>query len=54
MSPLKDFSEFIDDGIVRKQRADISRAKSLIEESEKRRTFLNEMLTKIPIIPISV
>ena len=49
MSPLRDFSEFIDDGIVRKQRVDISRARSLIEEAEKRKTFLNEMITKIPI-----
>ncbi len=49
MSPLRNFDEFIDDGIIKKQRADISRAKALIIEAEKRKTFLNEMLTKIGV-----
>lgn len=49
MRPLKLFEEFIESGIVRKRIPDVARARSLIEEAEKRRKFLNEMLDKIGI-----
>ena len=47
MRILKPFEEFIEAGIVKKRIPDISRAKSLLEESEKRHEFLNEITTKI-------
>lgn len=47
MRPLKNFEEFMSDGTVRKISPDIPRAKSLVEEAERRRGFLNEVLEKI-------
>ena len=49
MRPLKNFDEFIKNGIVRKQTPDIDRAQSLIKESEKSSKFLNEVAEKIGI-----
>lgn len=49
MRPLKPFGEFLETGTVRKRAPDTARARSLIEEAEKRRRFLNEMLDKIGI-----
>jgi len=47
MRPLKTFEEFLRLGIVRKRTPDIARAKSLIEEAEKRKKFLEEVRLKI-------
>ncbi len=47
MIPLKDFEEFLKSGIVRKRNPDKARAKSLVEEAEKRKKFLDEILRKI-------
>lgn len=49
MRPLKLFEEFLESGTVRKRAPDIARARSLIDEAEKRRKFLAEMLDKIGI-----
>ena len=46
---LRNFEEFLKERIVKKQRIDISRAKSLIEEAQKRNVFLSEMRSKIKI-----
>lgn len=35
---LRSFEEFLKEGIVKRQRVDISRAKSLVQESEKKKT----------------
>lgn len=50
MRPLKDFDEFLKEGIVRKRTPDMPRARSLIEEAEKRNKFLNEILNKIGLL----
>ena len=50
MRPLKDFDEFLKEGIVRKRTPDMPRARSLIEEAEKRNKFLNEILSKIGLL----
>lgn len=47
MRPLKNFHEFLKTGIVRTIKPNRSRAKSLIEEAEKRKIFINQMLKKI-------
>lgn len=49
MKPLKEFQEFMDLGIVRKRIKDLPRARSLLEESEKRKKFLYEVSDKINI-----
>lgn len=49
MRPLKNFDEFLKDGVVRKRKPDIPRSKSLIEESEKRMKFLKEVAEKIKV-----
>ncbi|OGI15009.1 hypothetical protein A3K63_03230 [Candidatus Micrarchaeota archaeon RBG_16_49_10] len=49
MRPLRNFEEFIKEGIVKKQRADPSRAASLIEEAEKRKAFLKKIHDKIGV-----
>ena len=50
MRPLKNFDEFLTEGIIRKKTPDIPRARSLIEEAEKRNKFLNEILNKIGLL----
>ena len=40
MRPLKDFDEFLKEGGVRKRTPDMPRARSLIEEAEKRNKIL--------------
>jgi len=47
--PLRKFEEFLGEGVVKKQRADISRAGDLIQEAEKRRRFLKDILSKLGI-----
>lgn len=47
MKPLKNFEEFLSDGTVRKTSPDMLRAKSLVEEAERRNKFLGELLEKI-------
>ena len=47
MKPLKNFEEFIRNGTVRKISPDTPRAKSLIEEAERRKRFIHEMVEKI-------
>ena len=46
---MKEFDEYIDDGIVRVQHKDISRADSLLLEAKQRRLFLIKIVDKIPI-----
>ena len=47
MRPSKNFEEFLKTGIVKKRKPDIARARSLIEEAEKRKKFLDEISAKI-------
>ena len=49
MKPLKKFSDFLKEGIVRKQSPDKERAKSLIKESYEAYKFLNEIIDKFRI-----
>lgn len=47
MKPLKQFDEFLKKGIVKKRSKNISRANYLIEESERRNAFLDDLNEKI-------
>lgn len=47
MRVLKPFEEFLEAGIVKRRTPDISRARSLLEEAEKRQKFLDEINEKI-------
>lgn len=47
MTPLKSFKEFLSRGIVRKITPDLARARSLTQESKKRKKFLEELHEKI-------
>lgn len=49
MKPLKNFEEFIKEGIIRKVAIDLNRAKSLILESERKINSLNEHIEKVGI-----
>ncbi len=49
MKPLKNFEEFIKEGIIRKVAIDLNRAKSLILESERKINSLNENIEKVGI-----
>ncbi len=49
MNLSKSFEEFLEEGIIKRQRQDQSRAQSLIEEAQSRKTFLKEITTKIGI-----
>lgn len=49
MKPLRKFEEFLKEGIVKRQRVDISRAVSLVQEAEKRKCFLTDALNKLGI-----
>ena len=49
MKPLKPFSDFLKDGIAKRQSADKERAKSLVEESSGAYNFLMEISDKIGI-----
>ncbi len=49
MRPLRKFEEFLEEGIVKRQRTDISRAANLVQEAEKRRRFLKDILSKLGI-----
>lgn len=49
MKTLKNFADFVKEGVVKKRKPDKSRAKFLLEESEKNYSFLLELLEKIEI-----
>ena len=49
MKPLRNFEEFIRDGIVIKKNPNLPRAKSLVVEAEKRKRFLIEIHEKVKI-----
>lgn len=49
MMPLRTFEEFMKEGIVNRQRINISHATDLIQESEKRKRFVEEIKEKIGI-----
>lgn len=53
MRPLKNFNEFLKSGVIRKRTPDIARAKSLIQEAEKRMNFLKEARNKIGLSDIN-
>lgn len=46
---MKEFKEYIADGIVRQQHKDISRADSLMLEARQRRSFLQDILDKFGV-----
>jgi hypothetical protein len=46
---MKQFKEYITDGIVRVQHKDTARSNSLLIEAKKRRIFLLKIIDKIPI-----
>ena len=47
MRPLKNFEEFLRHGVVKRRTPDLIRAKSLINEAEKRKKFLGKLSIKI-------
>ena len=49
MKPIKNFEDFIKNGTVKKQSPDISRAESLVKDSEREYYFLAEIIKKIGI-----
>ncbi|MBS3105739.1 hypothetical protein J4234_05775 [Candidatus Woesearchaeota archaeon] len=49
MNPVKNFSEFVKEGIVKKQHTDLSRAKFLVKESEKSYLFLISIIKNIGV-----
>lgn len=49
MSPIKNFSEFIKEGVVKRQHTDLSRAKFLVKESEKSYLFVINVVKSIGI-----
>ncbi|HLC77297.1 MAG TPA: hypothetical protein VJH04_03785 [archaeon] len=49
MKPLRKFEDFLKEGIVKKQRIDVSRAADLVQEAEKRRQFIKDMEEKIVV-----
>lgn len=49
MRPLRNFEEFLKEGVVKRQRVDISRATDLMQEAEKRKKFIEDMKQKLEI-----
>jgi hypothetical protein len=49
MRALRNFSEFVKSGTIRKRKSDPARARSLAAEADKRRNFLKELREKIPL-----
>jgi len=49
MRPIKNFDEFISEGIIKKQTPDISRAKFLLKETEKSYLFVSRLIKNIGI-----
>ncbi|MBI2176672.1 hypothetical protein HYU40_05005 [Candidatus Woesearchaeota archaeon] len=47
MNSLRRFEEFVSDGTIKKQRRDLPRSASLVEEAEKRKAFLKEIAGKL-------
>lgn len=50
MRAIKDFNEFIKEGIIKKQKPDVSRVKFLIEETEKSYSMLLLKIEKLGIV----
>lgn len=46
---LRSFASFVEEGIAKKQRPDLSKANSLIGEAQMRLTFLDDVVKKIKI-----
>ena len=49
MNLVKNFSEYVEEGLVKKQYADLSRAKFLAKESEKSYSFIQKIIKSIGI-----
>jgi len=49
MNPLRPFEEFIAAGVVRKRAPDARRARNLLEDSEKRRRFLEQAVERLGV-----
>lgn len=49
MKPIKNFQDFIKSGTVKKQSPDVSRALSLMKDSEREYSFLMEIIKKIGV-----
>ena len=49
MNPVKNFSDYVEEGTVKKQYADLSRAKFLAKESEKSYSFILKIIRSIGI-----
>lgn len=49
MRPVRTFKEYLEEGVVKKQSQDFSRARSLVKESENSYRFLKEVIGKIGI-----
>ena len=49
MNPIKNFSEYLKEGLVKKQYADLSRAKFLAKESEKSYSFILKIIKSMGI-----
>ena len=49
MNPVKNFSEYVEEGAVKKQYADLSRARFLAKESEKSCSFILKIIKSIGI-----
>lgn len=49
MRPLRNFDEFLKEGVVKKQRIDASRAGDLLQEAGKRKDFVKDVEKKIGV-----
>ena len=49
MNPVKNFSEYVEEGVVKKQYPDLSRSKFLVKESEKSYSFILKIIKSIGI-----
>ena len=49
MNPLKNFEEFVKEGIVKIQQPDFNRAKFLAKESEEQLSFIKEIVLKMGV-----
>ena len=49
MNPLRNFEEFVKEGIVKAQKPDFNRAKFLTKESEEQFSFIRELILKMKI-----
>lgn len=49
LRPIKDFQDYIDEGVITKKTPDISRANSFLLEAEKTEQFIQKIITTIEI-----